>query len=78
MTILDTIVARKREEIDVAQASVTIADLERLITKADTPRGFANALQLQATSAPAIIAEVKRGSPSLYPDVANSCICMHG
>lgn len=64
-TILDTIVARKREEIAVRKAATSMPQLEVRIAESANPRGFAANLAKVAESGPAIIAEVKRGSPSL-------------
>lgn len=66
MTVLDDILAHKRREVRVRrQARGDLASaLQRL--GAPTPRGFAQALRRrQAAGAPAIIAELKKASPSL-------------
>lgn len=65
MTILDTIVERKREEVDSAKTVVSVAELATQVAAAGIPRGFAQTLLKTAEQTPAIIAEVKRGSPSL-------------
>jgi indole-3-glycerol phosphate synthase len=64
-TILDTILARKREEIAEAQAATSSAELEKRLADADPVRGFAKSLAKTAKVMPAIITEIKRGSPSL-------------
>lgn len=63
--ILERIVAVKREELRSAKARRSLAAL-RDDTTAQTPtRGFAAALQRQAVQGrPAVIAEVKKASPS--------------
>lgn len=65
--ILEKIVAVKREEIAAAQASVPFAEL-RLTAESRDPadaRDFVGALRAkQAAGLPAIIAEVKKASPS--------------
>ncbi len=64
-TILDTIVARKYEEVRENRARVSLDELQRLAAAADAPRGFAGALRKRAAlQQPAVIAEVKKASPS--------------
>ncbi len=64
-TILDRIMARKREEVAERRAEVSLRELEQRIADQAPPRGFARALQQRvAASQPAVIAEVKRASPS--------------
>ncbi len=64
-TVLEKILARKAEEVAARRAIVTLAELERQAAVADAPRGFANALIEQARSKqPAVIAEIKKASPS--------------
>lgn len=64
-TILDNIVARKYEEVRESRAKVSLDQLQRLAASADAPRGFANALRRRAEARqPAVIAEVKKASPS--------------
>ena len=58
-TILDDIVARKRDEI--ASATESVADLERQVAGRPPCRGFAAALRRGEV---AVIAEVKKASPS--------------
>ena len=64
--ILERIVAVKREEIAAAQASVPLAALrERALACPGRPRGFEAALRARlAQGRSAVIAEVKRASPS--------------
>ena len=63
-TILDEIVATKREEVEALKMERSEHDFARLITK-DT-RGFAQALHRKVDRGDAaIIAEFKKGSPSL-------------
>jgi len=61
-TILDQIVASKRREIEAAQDRVPVAELERRLAGAPPVRDFRAALETIAGVA--IIAEVKRASPS--------------
>lgn len=64
-TILENIVARKYEEVKENRARVSLDELQRLAASADAPRGFAQALRQRATAQqPAVIAEVKKASPS--------------
>lgn len=64
--ILKKIVAHKREEVAAAMAARPLAELKsRLSDREDQPRGFERALRSAASSGwTAIIAEVKKGSPS--------------
>ncbi|EED30597.1 indole-3-glycerol phosphate synthase [gamma proteobacterium NOR5-3] len=63
--VLQKILARKAQEIDERQAQVSLADLEATLAAQAPPRGFTAAMQRCAASAmPAVIAEVKKASPS--------------
>jgi indole-3-glycerol phosphate synthase len=64
--ILQKIVAHKREKVAAAKARFPLERLlQRLALVEDTPRGFARALRTMAESGgTAVIAEVKKGSPS--------------
>lgn len=64
-TVLEKIITRKYEEVAQRRAQVGLAELERLAGIADPVRGFARRLQEQvASKQPAVIAEIKKGSPS--------------
>ncbi|TBU88638.1 indole-3-glycerol phosphate synthase TrpC [Phytopseudomonas dryadis] len=64
-TVLEKILARKAEEVAARRAVVSLAEVEREARAADAPRGFAAALIEQARSKePAVIAEIKKASPS--------------
>ena len=64
-TVLEKILARKVEEVAARRATVSLAELEQQARSADAPRGFANALLAQAKrKQPAVIAEIKKASPS--------------
>ena len=60
-TILDRIVADKREELAAAQRRVPFADLKARLPQAPPPRPFAEALRDDSIR---LIAEVKKASPS--------------
>ena len=62
LTILDEIIQHKRREIASARARTPIAELQAQLPDAPPVRGFLSALQ--AAAAPALIAEVKKASPS--------------
>ncbi|MDP3978236.1 MAG: indole-3-glycerol phosphate synthase TrpC [Pseudomonas sp.] len=64
-TILEKILARKAEEVAERRTIVGLEEVEQQARAADTPRGFARALQEQAKrKQPAVIAEIKKASPS--------------
>lgn len=64
-TVLEKILARKAEEVAACRARVSLAELEQQLARVDAPRGFANALIEQVKrKQPAVIAEVKKASPS--------------
>lgn len=64
-TILRKIVDRKWEEIDDRKPKVSIADLKAMAGDQAPARGFANALRTRIeTEQPAVIAEIKKASPS--------------
>ncbi|MFV3413215.1 indole-3-glycerol phosphate synthase TrpC [Pseudomonas nitroreducens] len=64
-TVLQKILARKAEEVAERRARVAFAELEQLARTADAPRGFARAmLECAKRREPAVIAEVKKASPS--------------
>ena len=63
--ILDTILARKAEEIAARRAQAPLADVQARARDASPVRGFARALHAAvARGEPAVIAEVKKASPS--------------
>jgi len=62
-TVLDTILASTRAAVHVSKTHVHAADLERRAAE-HRPRGWAAALRKRATTGPAIIAEIKKASPS--------------
>ncbi len=64
-TILKKILARKREEIIERSALESLTDLMARAALADTPRGFSAAIAAKiASGESAVIAEIKKASPS--------------
>ena len=65
MTILDRIMAVKRAEVAAAKKSVSAPEIERLAHQAPPPRDFVSNLRERIEAGhPAVIAEIKRASPS--------------
>jgi len=62
-THLDKILVTTRASVAAAKARVSVAELERL-SALHQPRGWAKALRQKAASGPAVIAEIKKASPS--------------
>ncbi len=63
MNVLAEIVAYKREEVAARKRARTFTELEANASAQDEPRGFYNALA-NCTDRPALIAEIKKASPS--------------
>ena len=64
-TILRKILARKREEVAERSAKTSLSDIEQQASELPAARGFARALQARVASGEAaVIAEVKKASPS--------------
>lgn len=64
-TILRKILARKAQEVAERRATNSLASLEGRIQEQGAPRGFSRALQQRvAAGEPAVIAEIKKASPS--------------
>ena len=63
LTQLDTILATTRATVAVAKERVSLADLERGAAM-HQPRGWAAALRRKAQASVAVIAEIKKASPS--------------
>ncbi len=61
-TILETIVAKRREDVRAAKAAVPASGLEQRLASA--PPAVAFEARLRRDSPMAVIAEVKRASPS--------------
>src|SRR5690606_5718378 len=65
MTVLQRILRRKAEEVAERSARMPLRELERLAGAMPPARGFAAAIQARmAAGEPAVIAEVKKASPS--------------
>jgi indole-3-glycerol phosphate synthase len=62
-THLDRILATTRATVAAAKTRVPVAELEHLAA-AHQPRGWAAALRQRAVTGPAVIAEIKKASPS--------------
>ena len=64
-TVLEKIVARKHEEVAARKQIVSLSELHAQAQQASAVRGFAQALQQQVQKKqPAVIAEIKKASPS--------------
>jgi indole-3-glycerol phosphate synthase len=64
MNKLEEICATKHEEVMARKALATLDDLDRRAAEGDAPRGFRAALERKAADGFALIAEIKRASPS--------------
>ena len=63
-SILQRILERKAEEIAAGKRLASYAQLEERVNACPAPRGFVNGLRQALESGPAIIAEIKKASPS--------------
>jgi indole-3-glycerol phosphate synthase len=63
-SILQRILERKAGEISAGKALQTSAQLEELVGACPPPRGFVSGLRRSLQDGPAIIAEIKKASPS--------------
>jgi indole-3-glycerol phosphate synthase len=62
--MLDRILMTKREEVAARRAATSLAGLEALARAQSAPRGFHAAVKAKAATEYALIAEVKKASPS--------------
>jgi indole-3-glycerol phosphate synthase len=63
--ILDRILARKAAEVAERSARFSLKDIEQRLPSAPPPRGFVAAMEARiAAGKPAVIAEIKKASPS--------------
>ena len=61
---LQEICATKREEVAARKAVKTLSDCDRIAEQSSLPRGFRKALEEKAATGFALIAEIKKASPS--------------
>jgi indole-3-glycerol phosphate synthase len=62
--VLERILETKRAEVAARQATTSLADLDHRIAQQTAPRGFRAALDAKARHGHALVAEVKKASPS--------------
>ncbi|OQY20554.1 MAG: indole-3-glycerol phosphate synthase [Desulfobacteraceae bacterium 4572_35.1] len=62
--ILDKIIEKKISEVDAAKAQVSLSELQDIIVNCPSTRGFEAQLRQYSKTTTAVIAEVKKGSPS--------------
>jgi indole-3-glycerol phosphate synthase len=63
--VLDRILAAKRQEVQYARQRTPLEEVQRRADQASPPRGFEKSLRAKiAAGKPAVIAEIKRASPS--------------
>ncbi|HMO07481.1 MAG TPA: indole-3-glycerol phosphate synthase TrpC [Paracoccaceae bacterium] len=63
-TVLDRIMATKRDEVAARSAARPLAEIEAAAREASPPRGFEAALRRAAATGYGLIAEIKKASPS--------------
>jgi len=63
-TVLDKILVATREEVARRKATVSLSTLDTAIRAQEPPRGFTAALAAKAETGHALIAEIKKASPS--------------
>jgi indole-3-glycerol phosphate synthase len=61
---LSKIIAYKRDEVAARKPHLSIAALDALVAEQTAPRGFTATLKRAAETRPALIAEIKKASPS--------------
>ncbi|USN99835.1 MAG: indole-3-glycerol phosphate synthase TrpC [Phycisphaeraceae bacterium] len=62
--VLAEILANKRDEVERAKSGVPFSELEAAVAQADPPRNFFRAVTRHGSNETAVIAEIKRRSPS--------------
>lgn len=63
-TILTRILETKRADVAARKACISMSDIDAMIAEQTAPRGFRAALDAKAAHGPALIAEIKKASPS--------------
>ncbi|OYY79331.1 MAG: indole-3-glycerol phosphate synthase [Sphingomonas sp. 28-62-20] len=63
-TILTRILETKRADVAARKACISMSDIDAMIAEQTAPRGFRAALDAKAEHGPALIAEIKKASPS--------------
>ncbi len=63
-TILDRILETKRADVAARKACTSLDEIDATIRAQTPPRGFKAALDARASTGPALIAEIKKASPS--------------
>jgi len=63
-TILNRILETKRADVAARKACISMGELDQQIAAQTAPRGFRAALDARALQGPALIAEIKKASPS--------------
>jgi len=63
-TILTRILETKRADVAARKACISMSDIDAMIAEQTAPRGFRAALDAKAVHGPALIAEIKKASPS--------------
>lgn len=63
-TILTRILETKRADVAARKACISMSDIDAMIAEQTAPRGFRVALDAKAEHGPALIAEIKKASPS--------------
>lgn len=64
MTILDDIIAYKKSEVAEAKSGASLSVLQEVIRDQAAPRGFERSLRRRMSDGIALIAEIKKASPS--------------
>ncbi len=62
--VLAEILSRKHEEVERAKSEIPFSQLEAMVAQADPPRNFFRAVTRRGSNETAVIAEIKRRSPS--------------
>lgn len=63
-TILERILETKRADVAARKACTSLAEIDAAIAAQSAPRGFRAALERRSQTGPALIAEIKKASPS--------------